>query len=131
MCGRFTLRKSAEVMAAYFNAHDIPTWSPRYKIAPTQDVLTLFQDEQGDRQWALRQWGLVPGWSKEPKVSFSNINARVENIAKSPAFRGAFKHRRCLLPADGFYEWSGPKGHKRATFFHLKDDAPLPSRGCT
>jgi putative SOS response-associated peptidase YedK len=78
--------------------------------------------ESGERRFETFRWGLVPAWSKVPKVSFSNINARVENVAKSPAFRSAFKHRRCLLPADGFYEWSGPKGHKRATHFHLKDD---------
>jgi putative SOS response-associated peptidase YedK len=122
MCGRFTLRKSAEELAAYFHTHGIPTWSRRYNIAPEQHVLTLFEGEHGEREWALRRWGLVPSWSKEPKVSFSNINARVENVTKSPAFRGAFKHRRCLIPADRFYEWSGPKGHKVATLFHLKDD---------
>jgi putative SOS response-associated peptidase YedK len=72
---------------------------------------------------------LVPSWSKEPKVSFSNINARVENVTKSPAFRGAFKHRRCLIPADGFYQWSGPKGHIVATLFHLKDDSVFAFAG--
>jgi putative SOS response-associated peptidase YedK len=73
--------------------------------------------------------GLVPHWAKDPKVSFSNINARSETVATSPAFRSAFKARRCLLPADGFYEWSGPKGHKRATFFRLADDAPFAFAG--
>jgi hypothetical protein len=123
MCGRFTLRKSAEEMAAYFHTHGIPTWARRYNIAPEQHVLTLFESVHGEREWVLRRWGLVPSWSKEPKVSFSNINARVEYVTKSPAFRGAFKNRRCLIPADGFYEWSGPKGHKVATLFHLKDDS--------
>jgi putative SOS response-associated peptidase YedK len=122
MCGHFTFRKSADETAAYFHTHGIPTWSRRYNIAPEQHVLTFFEDEHGEREWALRRWGLFPSWSKEPKVSFSNINARVENVTKSPAFRGAFKNHRCLIPADGLYEWSGPKGHKVATLFHLKDD---------
>jgi putative SOS response-associated peptidase YedK len=105
MCGRFTLRRSFEYIAAYFKAHGVRAWSPRYNIAPTQDVLCVVPDAAGDRQWATFRWGLVPSWLIDSNVTFSNINARCENVAKSPAFRSAFKNRRCLIPADGFYEW--------------------------
>jgi putative SOS response-associated peptidase YedK len=122
MCGRYTLRRAAEEMMAWFRAHRIRTFPRRYNITPAQEVSAVVQPKPGERLWAAFRWGLVPHWSKDPKVSFSNINARSETVARSPAFRGAYQHRRCLLPADGFYEWSGPKGNKRATFFHLKDD---------
>jgi putative SOS response-associated peptidase YedK len=129
MCGRFTLRKSVKEMAAFFQAHGTPTWSPRYNVAPAQLVPAVVQPAPGERLWAAFKWGLVPHRSKDPKVSFSNITARSETVATSPAFRSAFRSRRCLLPADGFYEWSDPKGQKRATFFRLTDDAPFVFAG--
>jgi putative SOS response-associated peptidase YedK len=122
MCGRYTLRKAADEMMAWFRANGIPTYPRRYNIAPEQNVPAVVQPTPGERRWAEFKWGIVPHWSKNPNVSLSNINALSESAAKSPAFSDAFRHRRCLLPADGFYEWSGPKRHQRATFFHLKDD---------
>jgi putative SOS response-associated peptidase YedK len=129
MCGRFTLRKSAEVMASYFKAAGVPTLAPRYNVAPAQLIPAVVQPTAGERLWEAYQWGLVPHWSKTPNVAFSNINARVETAAKAPAFRDAFRKRRCLIPADGFYDWSGTKGHKQATFFRLKDVAPFAFAG--
>jgi putative SOS response-associated peptidase YedK len=76
MCGRFTLRRSFEKMAAYFHAHGVATWSPRYYVAPAQLIPAVAQPKPGERLWAEFQWGLVPHWAKDPKVSFSNINAR-------------------------------------------------------
>jgi putative SOS response-associated peptidase YedK len=121
MCGRFTLRTSEEVLARYFQATGIPTFRRRYNVAPTQTVLAVRQ-AHGERQWALLRWGLVPSWAKDVKGMPLNINARAETVATTPSFRTAFKRRRCLIPADGFYEWSGAKGNRQATFFSLKDD---------
>jgi putative SOS response-associated peptidase YedK len=129
MCGRFLLRKVDEVLAEMFAVAEIMNNPPRYNIAPAQPVLCVKQDDHGERQWVTYRWGLVPNWSADPKAAFKNINARSETAAKSPAFRDAFKKRRCLIPADGFYEWSGPPKHKRATFFHLKDDSPFAFAG--
>jgi putative SOS response-associated peptidase YedK len=129
MCGRFLLRKVDEVLAEMLAVAEILNNPPRYNIAPTQPVLAVQQDEQGERHWVTYRWGLVPHWSADPKAAFKNINARPETAATSPAFRDAFKKRRCLIPADGFYEWSGPAKHKRATFFHRKDDSPFGFAG--
>jgi putative SOS response-associated peptidase YedK len=129
MCGRFLLRKVDEVLAEMLALAEILNNPARYNIAPAQPVLAVRQDEQGERHWATFRWGLLPHWSADPKAAFKNINARSETAATSPAFRDAYKKRRCLIPADGFYEWSGPPKHKRATFFHLNDDGPFAFAG--
>src|SRR5215208_7825981 len=100
MCGRFTLKTPEQVRLAQY-CSDFPALKPRYNIAPSQDVLTIVQ--RGDsREAALLQWGLIPYWSKEAK---GIINARVETIEDKPSFSESFKNRRCLIVADGFYEW--------------------------
>jgi len=120
MCGRFTLRKQNELLAYQLQMAEIPAVVPRYNIAPTQTVLAIRPGEHG-REWALLRWGLVPSWAKSTKGPL-NINARSETVATSPAFRSAFKRRRCLIAGDGFYEWVGPPKDKRARFFSLKDE---------
>lgn len=85
---------------------------PRYNIAPTQDV-PICRLEDDERRLIDHRWGLIPFWSKDEKIAYRTINARAEGIEKKPAFRAAFKERRCLVPADGFYEWTGPKGDRQ------------------
>jgi putative SOS response-associated peptidase YedK len=106
MCGRFTLHTSPEKIAEQFGLAEVPYLAPRYNIAPTQPVgIVRLGDRGGDREWALVQWGLVPSWSKDPGIGARMINARSETAWEKPSFRAAFRRRRCLIPADGFYEW--------------------------
>lgn len=108
MCGRYTLHASAREIAERFDveAGDLPDGlTPRYNIAPTQDVPAVGPSSGGGRGLALFRWGLVPSWSEDPSELPPLINARSETVHRKPAFREAFVRRRCLLPADGFYEW--------------------------
>jgi putative SOS response-associated peptidase YedK len=104
MCGRFTLRTPARDLVEIFELLREPELSPRYNIAPTQRVAIVRQSGK-DRELAVMRWGLVPSLSKDPKAGPPLINARAETVATKPSFRTAFKRRRCLIPADGFYEW--------------------------
>lgn len=106
MCGRFTLSLPAETLMDLFQLPQVPPLEPRYNIAPTQPVAVVRLDgETGERRMDLLRWGLIPFWAKDPKIGSRMINARSETAAKKPAFRAAFRTRRCLVPADGFYEW--------------------------
>ena len=117
MCGRFTLTKSGEEVAEAFGLDEAPSLLPRYNIAPSEPVLVVRQAEPGARRsGALARWGLVPRVASEGKAL---INARAETAATRGVFKSAFAHGRCLVPADGFYEWQGPKGSKRQPF-HLR-----------
>ena len=99
MCGRYTLKTPKAELDEHFGV-ELPEMPFRYNVAPSQAVPAICAD-------AVRvlKWGFVPGWSKEPTVKFSNINARCETVATSNAYRGSFRHKRCLMPADGFFEW--------------------------
>jgi putative SOS response-associated peptidase YedK len=110
VCGRFTLRAPPEAVAEHFGLAEPPELSARYNIAPGQPVAAIRATDGGEnRLCELRTWGLVPGWAKESSIGHRMINARAETVAEKPAFQGAFRQRRCLIPADGFYEWaSGP-----------------------
>ncbi len=103
MCGRFTLHHDAAEIAERFAAEVEPLLEPRYNIAPTQPVVAVLQEEA--RSIQRLRWGLVPSWAKDPGIGSRLINARVETIAEKPSFRTALARRRCLIPADGFYEW--------------------------
>ena len=119
MCGRFTLRKAPEEIAEHFGVDDVPEFAPRFNIAPGQDVATVFVPEaEQDSSLALRRWGLIPSWAKDEKIGNRQINARVETVSEKPAFRAAFRKRRCLVPSDGFYEWSGAASPKQP--FHIE-----------
>jgi putative SOS response-associated peptidase YedK len=111
MCGRFARRSTQEVLADWFGVEleDMPWFAPSYNVAPqsTQPIVRLNRDS-GDREFALLRWGLVPFWAKDAKFGYSTINARAEEAASKPAFREALKKRRCLVPADAFYEWMKP-----------------------
>jgi putative SOS response-associated peptidase YedK len=106
MCGRFTLRASPAEIAGYFEfLRDLTDWDkPRFNIAPTQSILAVRKGDSG-RVPARLRWGLIPSWAKDMKMAASMINARAETVAEKPAYRAAFKRRRCLIPANGFYEW--------------------------
>jgi putative SOS response-associated peptidase YedK len=104
MCGRFALFASGEEVAERFQLPETPLFEPRYNIAPTQPVATIRATPAG-RAFALLRWGLIPSWASDPAIGNNLINARCETVADKPSFRSAFKQRRCLIPASGFYEW--------------------------
>ncbi len=114
MCGRYTLTTPLEGLRAVFLFEESFNLAARYNIAPTQEVPAVRRGpEDGERHLALLRWGLIPSWAKEASIGSRMINARAESVAEKPAYRTAFRRRRCLIPADGFYEWqarpSGPK----------------------
>lgn len=115
MCGRYNLVTDARALIDFFEIErslfDVDEFSPRYNIAPSQDVPIVRNTGDG-RELLLARWGLVPHWSKEPKSSYSTINARAETVAEKPTYRNAFKSQRCLIPATGFYEWQNTDGQK-------------------
>jgi putative SOS response-associated peptidase YedK len=132
VCGRFELHSSPAVVALAFGLPHPPAISPRYNIAPTQDVPVIRATKGGARELSQMRWGLVPRWAKDPSVGVRMINARAETLADKPAFRNAFRWHRCLLPADGFYEWKrGPAGSKQPFRIGMRDGAPLALAGLT
>src|SRR5262245_3469949 len=141
MCGRFTLRTPTAVLIEHFDLdvrgdRQLPLFEPRYNIAPTQDILVVRRDPaDGQRRADMMRWGLIPPWSEGPKGPSGPpiINARSETLAEKPMFRTAVRRRRCLIPADGFYEWqesaSGSRGKKQPYFIHRPDNAPIAFAG--
>jgi len=132
MCGRFSLSQSAEAIKEVFALPEVPSWEPRYNVAPTQLVPTVRQSlEQSDRQFHLLRWGLIPSWAKDSAMGARLINARAETVTEKPSFRVAFRRRRCLVVADGFYEWQrGVLAHKKQPFyFRLKNGQPFAFAG--
>lgn len=128
MCGRFSLSSSGEVLAEQFQLPEVPELAPRYNIAPTQTVAVVRQSAK-QRSLGLLRWGLIPAWSKDPSIGSRMINARSETVAEKPAFRAAFTRRRCLVIADGFYEWQRTNGQKQPFFFRLQDGKPFAFAG--
>lgn len=112
MCGRFYLDTIQEALLEHFQLDDAPNLIPRFNIAPSQDIAVVRAGGHG-RELAMLHWGLVPSWSKEEKTHYSMINARAETAATKPAFRSAYRQRRCLIPASGFYEWQPGKHGKQ------------------
>jgi putative SOS response-associated peptidase YedK len=130
MCGRFVRYTPVERFAELFQAHGTVAAQASYNIAPSSRILVARNTPDGQRELALLKWGLVPAWSDEPKTAYSTINARAETVAEKPAYRSAFRHRRCLIAADGFYEWHPqPDGHKQPYFIHLANDEPFAFAG--
>jgi putative SOS response-associated peptidase YedK len=130
MCGRFTLGATAATLAAQFDLANVPTWTPHYNIAPTQEVLVVLQPSpQANREARLHRWGLIPPWAKDPSIGNRMINARAETVATKPAFRRAFKERRCLLLADGLYEWQRQERRKQPFYIRLRDGRPFAFAG--
>jgi len=123
MCGRYVLKtlpqKIVEAIADV--TPPLPLFTARYNIAPTQDIPVLRIDKTGQRRMEMLRWGLVPFWAKDPAIGNRLINARAETLLEKPAFRDAFRRRRCLIPADGFYEWMGIGKAKQPMFIHRPD----------
>ncbi len=134
MCGRYTLTVPLSSLVDAFGVSPPDfDYRPRYNIAPTQDAPVVAQDDRGRRMGLLR-WGLVPFWADDPGMGSRLINARSETVAGKPAFRAAFSRRRCLVPADGFYEWKkeggeGEKGLKMPFWIHREDGDPFAFAG--
>jgi putative SOS response-associated peptidase YedK len=131
MCGRFELITPAEALRRLFGFVEQPNLAPRYNIAPTQEVPVLRQrrNPPGERTLQPLRWGLVPAGARDRKFAASLINARAETLLEKPAFAGAFRKRRCLVPADGFYEWAGEGDAKRAYLISRRDGAPFAFAG--
>ena len=130
MCGRFTLTATPEQLADLFDLPEAPVVVPRYNIAPTQPVGVVRLDPQSkQREWALVQWGLVPSWAKDPGIGAQLINARAETAPEKPSFRSAFKRRRCLVPASGFYEWQRQEKRKQPFYIGTSDGLPFAIAG--
>lgn len=124
MCGRFTLSSNPKKIATHFGLFGEPELTPRYNVAPTQTISAVRLNDRGDRELVQMRWGLVPSWSEGPgKVNL--FNARSESAAEKPSFRSAFKHRRCLIPADGFYEWQKLEGGKKQPILFRRPDGEL------
>lgn len=129
MCGRYFLHSSADKLSALFGEMPMPVLEARYNIAPTQPVPVVRQDRAGRREMVLVRWGLVPAWSKGPDSRFGMINARLETVAQKPAYRSAFRYKRCLIPADGFYEWRAAGRFKQPYVLRPSDGSPMALAG--
>jgi putative SOS response-associated peptidase YedK len=129
MCGRFAFYSPAEATAALFGAAGSLDIGPRYNIAPTQDIAAVRVAEDEGRELVALRWGLVPFWAKDPGIGNRMINARAETVAEKPAFRAAYRHRRCLVLADGFYEWHREGSVKIPYFISLANEEPFAFAG--
>jgi putative SOS response-associated peptidase YedK len=130
MCGRYTLKSRAEVIAEKFGVQAPPTLPERFNIAPSQLVLAV-RERPGthERELVALQWGLIPFWADDPEIGNQMANARSESVATKPAFRSSFRARRCLLVADGFYEWQAHDGRKQPYYVRLKTGEPFGIAG--
>jgi putative SOS response-associated peptidase YedK len=129
MCSRYSLTSPPEAVRAYFRYDNEAVFPPRYNIAPSQPVAVVRNPERGGREMALVRWGLIPSWVKDPRDFKMLINARAETAADKPSFRGAMRHRRCLVPTDGFYEWTGKAGSKRPFLVRPRGGGPMALAG--
>lgn len=129
MCGRFAFYSPGEAAAALFGATAAADIEPRYNIAPTQYVAAIRNGADEQRELVMLRWGLVPTWAKDPSIGNRMINARAETVAEKPSYRNAFKHRRCLVLADGFYEWRREGDAKTPYFISLASGGPFALAG--
>jgi len=128
MCGRYALTSAPEAIRALFGYPEQPNFPPRYNIAPTQPI-AIVRLVDGKRQFALVRWGLLPPWVKDAKNFSLLINARGESLTDKPAFSAAVKRRRCLVPADGFYEWKASRASKQPYFVRARSGGPIAFAG--
>jgi putative SOS response-associated peptidase YedK len=130
MCGRYELHTQPAALALAFGVPFPPQMLPRYNIAPMQDVPVIRRASSDERELVSLRWGLVPRWAKDPAIGSRMINARSETLADKPSFRTALKRHRCLIPADGFYEWKQvPGGGKQPIHIGMKDRSPFAFAG--
>lgn len=129
VCGRYARFTPAEIYARLFNAECTVAVDPRYNVTPSQPVLAARNGASSARELVILQWGLVPFWAKDPRTGYRTINARAETVATKPAFRQPFRKRRCLIAADGFYEWKRTDDRKQPYFIRLHDGKPFAFAG--
>ncbi len=130
MCGRFTLRTRLNELSQLYAVESQLDWTPRFNIAPSQSVLAIRNDpEGGRRELATLRWGLIPSWADDAKIGNRLINARAETIATKPSFKSAVKSRRCLVLADGFYEWKKTGRKRQPYFLQMADQRPFVMAG--
>jgi putative SOS response-associated peptidase YedK len=123
MCGRFSLAVTPDELAKFFDLDEVPDFPARYNIAPSQPIAVILKtSDQPERHFRLMRWGLIPAWAKDPAIGNRLINARAETVAEKPSFRAAFKRRRCLIPASGFFEWQKTKAGKQPFYFRPQDE---------
>ncbi len=129
MCGRFTLTVDPAGLKERYHASFPEKFVPRYNISPTQPVMAIPNDGRSAADFFI--WGLIPSWAKDPSIGSRMINARGETLGEKPSYRGAYKYKRCLIPADGFYEWQAQPGTRSKTpyFIHMKDGLPFAFAG--
>jgi putative SOS response-associated peptidase YedK len=128
MCGRFVITSPPAALRQIFGYFEQPNFPPRHNIAPTQPIPVVIL-ENGIRHFRLMRWGLLPAWVKDPRKFTLLINARSETVTEKPAFKNAIRRRRCLIPADGYYEWQGSEKPMRPFFIHRRDGAPIGLAG--
>ena len=129
MCGRFALKSPPAELVTRFGLDECADYSPRYNIPPGTDIPVIRQSPEGRRVLYLLRWGLVPHWAKDPSIGVKLNNARGESVAEKPSFKQAFMRRRCLIPADGFYEWKTEGKTKQPYYFSLKSGEPMAMAG--
>jgi len=129
MCGRYTLTVEQEALQVALGVEGLVHPRPRYNIAPTQDLPAIVAGAEGRPAGKTLRWGLVPSWARDPSIGNRMINARSETAAEKPSFRGPFRRSRCLLPADGFYEWRKEEGRKVPFWIHMEDHGPFTLAG--
>lgn len=129
MCGRFAFYSPSEAAVALFGVSTSIEVEPRYNIAPTQYVAAIRDSDDKERELVMLRWGLVPFWAKDPSIGNRMINARAETVAEKPAYRAAYRHRRCVVLADGFYEWCRDGDVKTPYFISLASGEPFALAG--
>lgn len=129
MCGRFIQSSSGERLAERFRLPAAPDLTPCYNVAPSQPVGAIRITGDGSREWVQLRWGLIPAWAPEPRLDYATINARAETVAEKPTYRQAFRRRRCLIPADGFYEWRKLGARKQPYCIASADGQPFAFAG--
>jgi putative SOS response-associated peptidase YedK len=127
MCGRFVITSPPEALRQLFGYLEQPNFPPRFNVSPTQPIPVVLNDN--GRHFRLMRWGLWPAWVKDPRRFTLLINARAETVKEKPAFKNGIRRRRCLIPADGYYEWHSSEGGKRPYFIHHRDGHPIGFAG--
>ena len=130
MCGRYTLKAGGQELSDLFGLSEEPKIEPRYNIAPTQQIAVVLENaSNGGRALEMMHWGLIPSWAKDPSIGSRMINARAETVSDKPSYRSAFKRRRCLIVADGFYEWKKTEDGKQPYYLRLGSGGPFGFAG--
>jgi putative SOS response-associated peptidase YedK len=130
VCGRYSIAVDHEALRRRFAViHGAPNVRPRYNAAPGQELPVVRLNKDGERELVMLRWGLIPAWANDPSIGSSNINAQAETVHRMPAFRAAFRKRRCLVPADGFYKWRVTNEEREPYRFTMPDGAPFAMAG--